>query len=112
MAIRKTAKAKKNPLQLELNFKLSTGTVKTKSTQLQFDFFNIENNFYAQLYKNRSKLKVDILRLVIADKMSKSRKPVKRMVLFLKEETRKKIVYENVATFKKYGIETATILVK
>lgn len=109
MAKRK-AKSKKNPLQLEIKFPLSIGKVKVKAVQMEFDFYNKENNFFAQLYRDRSKLKMDILRLVIADKVSRTRKPVKRMVLFLNEETRRKISLENRSVFKKYGIETATLI--
>jgi len=110
--ISKKREPKKNPLQLEINFPLKTGKIRVKAAQMQFDFYNTENNFFAQLYRDRSKLKMDILRLVIAGKISRARRPAKRMVLFLKEETRRKISLENRSVFKKYGIETATLIGK
>lgn len=102
-------KIKKNPYQLELNFELSSGAIKTKGTELEFDFFNKERNFFGQMYKNKTKLHVDILRLTLADKASNSRKPVQRMILFRSELTRKRVATANRLIFKRHRIETAIL---
>lgn len=100
-------KRKKILNQLEFDFELKSGEVTVKNTQLQFDFFNAENNFYAQVYKNKNNLKFDLQRLTLIGNIS--RKPVTRMLLFKTERTRQRVAIENHSTLKKYGIAMATI---
>jgi hypothetical protein len=107
------ARRKKKPSnQLELDFTLKSGKVKAGAVQMEFDFFNQEMSFYGQLYHNKAKLKVDLLKLFLADKINKinkSKKPVRRVLFFKSEVTRKRVTSINQSILKQFGIETATI---
>jgi hypothetical protein len=100
-------KKKKIANQLELDFEMKTGEVQAGATQIQFDLFNEEHNFYCQLYRSKDKLKLDLLRLSLAGKIKKSRKPVHRVLLFKSEATRKRVAIKNRTIFRKHNIETA-----
>jgi hypothetical protein len=104
------ARRKKTPAnQLELDFTLKSGKVKAGAIQMSFDFFNQEHSFYGQLYRSKTKLKVDLLKLFLAEKINESSEPLRRVLFFKSEATRKRVSSLNHSLLTKWGIETATI---
>jgi hypothetical protein len=101
-------RAKRISNQLELDFSVGKGIVHKGATQMEFDFVNVENNFFCQRYKNKESLKVDLLRLMLVDKWNISRDPVRRVLLFKDENTRKRVTKEHQTVLRKYHIETVT----